>query len=401
MAGKSSTGKTKTTLRFAHPFFTTTPVSDRKTVAGVGSRMTDFIKDKLDPVPRPHRSGRLTLDDLLGVAGTQDIQTAGALRFHAFGDSGRRPDSPQQWVAEAMATDYDAANPGRSPGFLFHLGDVVYGPGKDQGYRREFYEPYKPYPGKIIAIAGNHDGESFPDTDPKPLAAFMANFCASTAVVPEVAGSVFRQTMTLPGVYWLLEAPFVDILGLYSNSAENPGYISGDRPGQAQKQWLVKMLKRIQQARQKTGTRKALVIATHHPPFCAGGHSGSAEMLADFDDAFKQAGVQPDVFLSGHAHSYQRYNRTVTVSGQPWQSPYIVAGTGGVGAQGVPTANGEVVGDHQYVSSYKGYGFLLLTAMPGAIESEFFAVDQDPVTSGPRRTSKDKVHVDLATHTLS
>ena len=55
---------------------------------------------------------------------------------------------------------------------------VIYGPGKDNAYRGEFYEPYVHYPGKIIAIPGNHDGEVFPKTDPKTLEAFQANFCA-------------------------------------------------------------------------------------------------------------------------------------------------------------------------------------------------------------------------------
>ena len=35
-----------------------------------------------------------------------------------------------------------------------------------------------------------------------------------------------------------MDAPFVDIIGLYSNCAENPGYISGGVIGQAQKNWV-------------------------------------------------------------------------------------------------------------------------------------------------------------------
>lgn len=30
--------------------------------------------------------------------------------------------------------------------------------------------------------------------------------------------------MTQPGVYWWLDAPFVDLLGLYSNTIEGPGF---------------------------------------------------------------------------------------------------------------------------------------------------------------------------------
>lgn len=382
------------TFRFAHPFFTTTPAHERALVPGVGRRLTDAIKDRLKPVPRPRGTARMSLADIIGSPGVAEIQAEGALRFHAVGDTGRKPDSPQEFVANAMARDYDAAQPGRSPAFLFHLGDVIYGPGKEQAYRREFYEPYKGYPGKIVAIPGNHDGETFPGTDPKHLRAFKSNFCAPAAVVPPAAGTIFRQTMTQPGVYWLLETPFVDIIGLYSNIAENPGYLSGAIPGRHQTDWLVRALRRVRAAR-PAQSRKALVVATHHPPFSSGGHSGSSEMLQDFDDACRQVGILPDLFLSGHAHSYQRYTRTQPDAGEPWEIPYVVAGTGGVGAQSVPDAAGQQTGDHVYVRSFKGYGFLLLTARLGALDVEFLAVDQADCTS------VDRVHVDLATHRLS
>jgi hypothetical protein len=47
--------------------------------------------------------------------------------------------------------------------------------------------------------------------------------------VPKIASDVgiFRETMTQPGVYWLLQAPFVNIIGLYSNIAEGPGNLTG------------------------------------------------------------------------------------------------------------------------------------------------------------------------------
>jgi Calcineurin-like phosphoesterase len=91
------------------------------------------------------------------------------------------------------------------------------------------------------------------------------------------------------------------IVGLYSNSAENPGFISGPVPGQKQKQWLVQTLKSLKATRD-SGSRKALLFATHHPPYSSGGHSGSTEMLDDIDDACKQADIMPDAFFSGHAH---------------------------------------------------------------------------------------------------
>ena len=234
-----------------------------------------------------------------------------------------------------MQTDFLITTPEVSPAFFFHLGDVIYGPNKDQDYRPEFYEPYVHYPGKIVAIAGNHDGEVFPTTDPVTLRAFLSNFCAASQVVPPIAGTIFRQTMNQPGVYYLLDAPFMQIVALYSNAAENPGFISGPIPGQAQKTWLLKALKAIA-AQRKAGSRKALIFATHHPPFTAGGHSPSTDMLADIDSVCQQAGILPDLFLSGHSHNYQRYTREQTPNGRKLQIPYIVAGTGGIGAQPSP-----------------------------------------------------------------
>ena len=236
----------------------------------------------------------MLLSDIIGKHGSDEIAKAGRIQFHATGDTGRRADSPQGEVVEAMARDFDVDHPATSPAFFFHLGDVIYGDLKDQAYRREFYEPYRHYPGKIIAIPGNHDGEVFPKTDPKTLKAFLKDFCTAKALVPPIAGTIFRQTMTQPGVFWLLDTPFAHIIGLYSNVAENPGFISGKIPGKRQKAWLVETLKRLAALR-TTEPRKALVFAAHHPPFSSAGHAGSHEMLADIDDACTKGGLMPDV----------------------------------------------------------------------------------------------------------
>jgi hypothetical protein len=225
------------------------------------------------------------------------------------------------------------------------------------------------YPGKIIAIPGNHDGES----DEK-MAAFQEYFCASTAAVPPIAGSIFRQTMTQPGVYWLLDAPFVQIIGLYSNSAENPGFISGAMPGQKQKQWLVNTLNTIKASRSRNG-RKALLFATHHPPYSSGGHSGSTEMLADIDDACNQAGIMPDAFFSGHAHSIQRYTRSVPFGGKNLSIPYIVSGCGGHGDQSVGSPKRR--GNPTYDFAYRGWGYTRIEVTSKAISIKSFSVDWD------------------------
>jgi hypothetical protein len=383
-------------LRFAHPFFTAQPIAGRTAVPGVGTRLLDHIQGNLQPIPAPARAPVMALADIIGTQGSQSIENSGSIRFHAVGDTGRGANSPQGDVADAMTTDFNVNSPQTSPAFFFHLGDVIYGVNKDQQYRPEFYEPYVHYPGKIIAIAGNHDGEVFPKTDPNTLNAFLANFCAPSQKVPAIAGTIFRETMNQPGVYWLLNAPFVDIIGLYSNAAENPGFISGAIPGQAQKTWLTRTLQGIQTQR-RAGTRKALVVATHHPPFTAGGHSPSTEMLADIDSVCQQAGVMPDLFLSGHAHSYQRYTRELPISGRTVQIPYLVAGTGGISDQAVPQANGQKIGDHTFEKSMQGFGYLLVQVSKASIVTTMFAVDSNTKA----KSLFDKVTVTLATNQVS
>ena len=193
---------------------------------------------------------------------------------------------------------------------------------------------------------------------PATLKAFLDNFCAAKAQVPPIAGTIFRETMTQPGVYFWLDLPFVDIVALYSNVAENPGFISGTIPGQAQKKWLVATLKDI--AKKRTTAPKALILAVHHPPFSSAGHSGSDAMLADIDDACHQAAVMPNLVLAAHSHTYQRYTRRMAFGGKALQIPFIVCGVGGFNAQTVPKASGQVTGDHSFDASHEGYGYLLL-----------------------------------------
>ena len=383
-------------LRFAHPFFTTAPPAKRAAVPGVGKQLLDHIKGKLEPIPKPARKPLFTLADIIGAQGASDIAKAGSISFHTVGDTGKGANTAQGLVAEAMVKDFDISKPADSPAFFFHLGDVLYGPNKDQNYRTEFYEPYVHYPGKIVAIPGNHDGEVFAKTDPTTLHAFLENFCAPSQKVPAVAGTIFRQTMNQPGVYYLLDAPYVQIVAMYSNAAENPGFISGDIPGQAQKNWLLSTLKSIA-ANRKNGTRKALVLATHHPPFTSGGHSPSTEMLAEIDSVCEQAGIMPDMFLSGHAHSYQRYTRELEIGGRPMQIAYVVAGTGGINDQAVIDAAGQKNGDHTYVKSYKGYGYLRVEVDSQTIKGTMFGVDKD---TGARSTVE-TFKVDLVHHTVS
>jgi 3',5'-cyclic AMP phosphodiesterase CpdA len=294
-----------------------------------------------------------------------------------------------------MALDYHPDSGGANPAFFLHLGDVIYGHQKDNLYRDEFYRPYKDYPGKILAIAGNHDGETFAGTDDTPLGAFIENFCAPTAEVPPIASGagVFRQTMTEPGVYWMLDAPFVQIIGLYSNIGEGPGFLAGANGDDSQTKWLVKRLTAIKAARD-AGTRKALIVAVHHPPYSNGGHAGSPALLAAFDAAGDATGVMPDAVLSGHAHNYQRHTRHINFKGNPMDIPFVVAGCGGHAAQPVQEAFGQVIGDSTYEKSLRGYGYLLVHVTPQRL-----VVDMWEVPSSAN-TPFDSVTVNLTNNRL-
>jgi hypothetical protein len=178
----------------------------------------------------------------------------------------------------------------------------------------------------------------------------------------------------------MLDAPYVNIIGLYSNVGESLGFISGAQAGKKQKDWLIKTLKAIK-AERAQGTRKALVIATHHPPFSAGGHGPSSAMLKDIDDACKQGGIMPDVVLAAHAHNYQRYTRFVSFGGKQLQIPYIVAGSGGRTSQSIKAADGTRVGDESFESSLFGYGFLTMTITSSTLTIHFTQVDKNSGTS--------------------
>jgi len=365
---KTTRGSNQGNPRFAHPYFSSTPPEQR-------ARMLDHIKGTLRPIPPIKGTGLLSLADIIGNDGASAIKASGKIVFHVAGDTGvpeTDHETRQVYIADAMAKDFDPSHAETSPAFFLHVGDVIYG-SSPASFLEQFYRPYMHYPGKIIAIPGNHDGES----DSK-MGDFQKYFCSSSPVVPPIAGSIFRETMTQPGVYWCLDAPFVQIVGLYSNAAENPGFISGPKIGSQQKQWLVKTLKWISDAR-KGGSRKALLIATHHPPYSGGGHSGSTEMLQDIDDACNQAGLYPDAFFSGHAHSLQRHTRAVQLGGKKLSIPYIVTGCGGHGGQTVQKADKDKSKNPVFDFSRQGWGYTKVEIDTQSLVINSYGVDVEQV----------------------
>jgi hypothetical protein len=288
------------------------------------------------------------LQDAYGSQGVQIAQTIkknGKIIFHALGDSGA-PNAGKYkneiTVADQLAMDCHNADAANRPAFLFHLGDVVYDFGESQYYYDQFYDPFRNYPAPIVAIPGNHDSFITPNTPPAqtPLTIFSRNFCATEPMITPEAGSLHRTAMTQPGVYFTFDAPFVRIIGLFSNSLEDPGVISSNggkwsNVPDFQLPYLAAQLKKIKDQKY-TG---AVLLAVHHPPFsyappkkgsgAGGNHGSSSAMLRQIDTICQQQGVYPHAVLSAHAHNYQRYTRTIRFSNKNFEVPFIVCGDGG------------------------------------------------------------------------
>lgn len=301
----------------------------------------------LQPIPAPRvPEPRVDLADVLEAEFVAAITAAETISFHAVGDTGAAKVNSFQTaaqaveheasVADAMVRDVQAGG-ATGPAFFFHLGDVVYNFGEGQYYYDQFYEPFRAYDRPIFAIPGNHDGMVFGDQPDLPqvktLTAFLRNFCAESPGPSPDAGSVVRYTMDQPGVYFTLDAPFVSIVGLYTNVLESPGVISSQNnrypvlAGDEQLHFLEAELARL--APDRKAGKRAVMVACHHPPASVdAGHGGGSGLARDIDTASRAAGFWPDAVLSGHAHLYQRFTRRV--DGR--EIPYIVAGSGGFAA---------------------------------------------------------------------
>lgn len=378
-----------------------------------------------------------TLANALGPQGdaiTQKIQQAGQIVFHAVGDSGAS--NPRKYkseirVADQLARDCRTSAPAERPAFLFHLGDLVYSFGEAEYYYDQFYEPFRNYPRPIFSLAGNHDSFLIPGTTKAdaPLTTFMRNFCGEQAVITPEAGSLHRTSMTQPGVYFTLDAPFVRIIGLFSNALEDPGLISsegGRWPGvpDVQLEFLAAQLERIK----KENYPGAVLLAVHHPPFsyapasetngAGGNHGSSSAMLREIDSICVQKGIYPHAILCAHAHNYQRYTRTIRFGGKSIDVPFVVCGSGGHninplvrGGHGHPgqepdfgirvdhlESNPAVDTVELWLEKYddRNYGYLRVSVDAQQLRIGF----QQAMNDDPRLSRFDLVTVDLASHTL-
>jgi hypothetical protein len=412
-------------FKFANPKFTAdnfVTYSAAQINADASVPTSDEIQ-VLEPIPKPRvNPPTMALADVLSQATVNAIAGTGQLVIHCVGDTGGiERAEPQLAVADAMTADVEGKTwASGQPAFFYHLGDIVYFFGQESYYPEQFYEPYRNYPAPIFAIPGNHDGFMFKG-EPAGYSceAFVDNFC--TAVPVQGAPGFDRTTMTQPGVYFTLDAPFVRIIGLYSNAGETAGSLGNSKIGTAQLTFLTNELKRYASDRAADKNNKnpqALVIAVHHPPFTGSSqHMPSAAMLKAMDTCCKQAAVWPDMVLSGHAHLYERYTRTMKSDGR--QIPYIVSGNGGYydlsglkkNQQGKKPVAGKQTesdgaGNTISLDSYSDtqFGFLRITFTATSIAVQSLAVNtaaRADTTVPPTTSSIDSFTLNLAKHTVA
>jgi hypothetical protein len=337
---------------FAEPGYMQDPTSYQVPTASDDQAYAELDKltkaNPLKPLPfAPSRGGAepiLTLSAAYGSTGskiTQAITSAGQIVFHSAGDTGSTNAGlgiqDEYGIIDKMVADFDEKNPTAVPRFFYHLGDVVYSFGEHEFYYDQFYNAFRNYPAPVFAIPGNHDGLVAPvgnqfGPPSSTLSAFKANFCAEQFQHSSDAVSLVRTTMIQPGPYFTFEAPFMRILGIYSNMLENPGIISSTKDPQTgqpmfpelsdiQLDYLEAALTRVK----KEKFKGAVILAVHHPPYTFGKHVESIVMLKEIDAVCDKVGVWPHAVLSGHAHNYQRYTRTLGKR----QIPYVVCGNGG------------------------------------------------------------------------
>jgi hypothetical protein len=362
----------------------------------------------LEPFPTTPQPGTMNLTQVLGATTVAEIEnTAKSIVFHCVGDTGGVKEPSKQFaVADAMTADLqNKSYTSGLPAFFYHLGDVVYYLGQGQYYYEQYYDPYRDYNGPIFAIPGNHDGMVSPSIKGmKTLGGFIDNFCTTTPTHNPVAQGIQRTTMNQPGVYFTLDAPFVRIIGLYSNTSEGDtqGVISGKVVGNAQLTFLQQQLQAAAQQR-KSGNQFALIVAVHHPPFTGStNHTPSSNVLSDLDSVCKTANIQPDIVLSGHAHLYERFTRYLGST----QIPFIVAGMGGYfnlsktkAPAKLPVITKDAKGNKLTLdaTNNEDFGFLRLSVSATTLKCAFVTVD---VSSGATAVG-DSFTLDLNRHVVS
>ncbi len=344
--------------------------------------LTPFAQgsQKFQPLPEPlgqppyHYELSDVVPDIAAKA-----EKLGKLIFHCVGDTGgvKSPDY-QAEVAAVMKGDLQKAE-GAAPTFFYHLGDVVYYNGQITEYYGQFYEPYNHYDIPIISIPGNHDGDPI-DASQVSLDGWVDYFMTPKPRINPESHDAPRATMTQPNVYFTLNAPFVTIVGMYSNVPE------GGSIDSVQQQWLTNEFATAPED-------KAMVVALHHPIYSFDDHhSGSARMADAVQHAINDSRRVPNMVLSAHVHNYQRIEREI-VKGT--QTPFMVMGMGGYyhlhgmnvtgSAHGKSTtAHDTATGARLIASNHDNHGYTTLTVDSQNISGVVTLVEERKYPAEPK-----------------
>ncbi|HZV04854.1 MAG TPA: metallophosphoesterase [Gemmataceae bacterium] len=327
------------------------------------------------------------------------IKSAKKIVFHTVGDTGGVRDgaAQQTLIAEAMEADF-SGDRSDHPAFLYHLGDVVYYNSEPDHYVQQYFKPYQYYPAPIVAIAGNHDSSPSTTDTPGDLGQFMKVFCDNTPrpLVPDYD----RTSMTQPYLYFTLEAPFVKIIGLYSNNGEGPGVLdpNGDT---AQLEFLEAEFRRAAKAR--PADSRAVLVAVHHPLFSIGkDHGASPTMLDKVDKLMDKTRFIPDAFLSGHVHGFELFYRDYNGH----EIPYVICGTGGYNDDAHVKDSPRLPAQFEKGFSLAQffdfqYGYMRMTVDKDWLTCEYVGVAKRTTHALPQPAVLESFNVDLKKHVVS
>jgi calcineurin-like phosphoesterase family protein len=262
---------------------------------------------KYKPLPEPFGPYPYRLQPALKLADPNKMS------FQVVGDTGGiKSPAFQKLIAEQMGKQKDAS-------FLYHVGDVVYHFGEASQYEKQFFTPYANYPRPIYAIPGNHDSDVNPlsETAYDSLYPFASVFCGATARPVPFGDNIKRKSGTQPHVYWTLQTPLANIIGLATNVPKF-GVVTEE-----QKEWFIEELKHAALEH----ADKAIIVCLHHAPYSADfNHGSSLPMITMMQEAIDASGVIPDLVMSGHVHNYQRFSKSY---GGGKTTPFLVCGAGG------------------------------------------------------------------------
>lgn len=322
---------------------------------------------RFQPLPTPLGEPPYHFDLETVVPGiTAEAAALGKLVFHCVGDTGGIK-SPEYQASVAAAMKGDLLLPDATrPRFFYHLGDVVYYNGQIADYYSQFYEPYDHYGLPILGIAGNHDGDPA-DAAQVSLDGWVRYFMTAAPGVRPESKDAPRVTLSLPNPYFTLHAPFVTIVGMYTNVPE------GGSIDSVQQQWLTNEFA-------TAPMDKALIVALHHPIYSFDDHhSGSAAMADAVQHAINDSRRVPNMVLSAHVHNYQVIEKQVAAESAAGVhpgtkrkpkaastvTPFLVCGHGGYyhlhGMNAAAGVTDPATGAHLIFEEHQHHGYMTLT----------------------------------------